>query len=239
MKRVNHQHGTARGFTLIEMLLAITLLAAMMGMVYSSLNIGIRAWDAGDARVAEASSWRQVERFLRREWSQLFPTRWRAVPQPYIALEGTATGMRYVTALNLDAVSQNASSGGLQWAEITLTDGVLMLNRQTFDNTAQNFETLSAPTRDQLNEGKLAATVRLADNIKSVEFSYFGNETDLGEPTWREEWRDLARLPQLIRLRVETSRGRDLPDIIVAPRLGEEAGCLNNNFVRQCGSRPR
>jgi general secretion pathway protein J len=228
------------GFTLMEMMLAMTLLALMMGMVYAALSLSARAWDAGDKRVAEASSWRQTERFLRREWSQLFPTRWRATVQPHIAIEGSQSNLRYVTALNLEAVSRNAAGGGLQWAELALdSDGKLVLNRQTFDSAAQNFDTLSTPSRDDQNAGKVAPPVTLADNIKSVEFAYFGSDTDLIEPTWREEWRELARLPKLIRLRVETARGRDLPDIIVAPRLGEEAGCLINNFVRQCGARPR
>ena len=80
MSRLHRQD--ARGFTLIEILLVMTLMAAMMGMIYASLNVGIRAWDAGDVRVAQASDWRLVERFMRRELGQIFPTRWRGIVQP-------------------------------------------------------------------------------------------------------------------------------------------------------------
>ncbi len=231
---------SARGFTLIEILLVMTLMAVMMGMIYASLNIGVRAWDAGDARVAEASDWRLVERFMRRELGQIFPTRWRAVPQPYIAFEGTKTYLRYVTALNLEATLQNNAAGGLQWAELALADGgILQLNRQPFDVTAQNFDPLVAPSRDQLTTATPAPPVRLMDNVTGFEIAYFGAETDLAEPTWREEWRDLARLPTLIRIKVETSRGRDAPEMVFALKVGEEAGCLSTNFTRQCGPRPR
>ena len=243
--RPNHRqrHRRSRrlaGFTLIELLLAITLLAAMMGIIYASLNVGVRAWDAGDARVAEASNWRLVERFMRRELGQIFPTRWRAVTQPHIAFEGTKTSLRYVTSLNLDAALQNGAAGGLQWAELALIDGgVLQLNRQAFDSTAQNFDGLVAPSKDQLQSNALAPPVTLMENVTAFEINYFGAETDLAEQTWREEWRDLARLPALIRLRVDTTRGRNIPDMVFALKVGEEAGCLTSNFTRQCGPRPR
>ncbi len=246
----------AGGFTLIEIMLAITLLAMMMAMIYASLNVGIRAWDAGDARVAAASNWRTVEHFLRRELGQIFPSRWRAVPQPYIAFEGTATSLRYVTALNLDAALQNGASAGLQWAELSLQDGgVLQLNRQAFDSQAQNFDGLVAagvsgaasasatPGTTSTNTPQptqpTVAPVRLMENVTAFEIGYFGAETDLAEPTWRTEWRDLVRLPMLVRLRVETTRGRDVPDMVVALKVGEEAGCLVANFTRTCGPRPR
>ena len=225
------------GFTLIETMLAITLLALMMGMIYAALNIGMRAWDAGDARVAAVANLRTVEHFLRREFTQIFPGRWRAVPQAYLTFEGDATSLRYVTSRNLDAARQNGGVGGgegLQWAELALqSGGVLQLKRQAFDSQAQNFDGLF----DAI-EGS-PAPVRLLENVTVFEISYFGAETDLNEPTWRSEWRDLVRLPVLIKLHVETSRSRDIPDIIVAPRVGEEAGCLINGFTRNCGPRPR
>jgi hypothetical protein len=77
------------------------------------------------------------------------------------------------------------------------------------------------------------------DNVTAFEIAYFGAETDIVEPTWREEWRDLARLPTLIRIKVATNRGRDAPDMVFALKVGEEAGCLASNFTRQCGPRAR
>jgi general secretion pathway protein J len=240
MKKMKPRSFGSFGFTLIEVLLAITLLAMMMGMIYACLNIGIRAWDAGDARVVSASNWRTVEHFLRRELGQIFPTRWRGVPTPYIAFEGSTSSLRYVTALNLDAAIQNGAAAGLQWAELSLQDGgKLMLNRQTFDNQAQNFDGLGSPSPDQLKQGGVVAPVKLMDNITAFEINYFGSDTDTAEPTWRTEWRDLTRLPTLLRIKVETTRGRDVPDMVVAVKVGEEAGCLSTNFTRQCGPRPR
>jgi len=70
-----------------------------------------------------------------------------------------------------------------------------------------------------------------------VEFAYFGSENDFAEPKWMDDWRFTTRVPQMIRLRVKTGEGTQLPDIVVRTMLGEEAGCLENSFQRLC--RPR
>lgn len=225
------------GFTLLETMLAITLLAIMMGMIYSALTIGLRAWDAGDARVTEAANWRMVERFMRRELGQIFPTRWRGVATPYIAFDGDNTRLRYVTALNLDAATQHGASAGLQWAELSLQNGILMLNRQLFDSQAQNFDALAAAPSATV-EG-VVPTVKLMDNISAFSIRYFGADSDAAESTWRDEWRDQQRMPLLIQFSIASTRGRAVPDLVVALKVGEEAGCLASNFVRQCGARLR
>jgi general secretion pathway protein J len=240
MTSCTRSHGRKNtGFTLLEVMLALTLLALMMGMIYASLNIGLRAWDAGDKRVTAASNWRTVEHFMRRELGQVFPSRWRGVPTPYVAFEGTATTLRYVTTLNLDAALQNGAAAGLQWAELRLNGSVLTLNRQAFDSQAQNFEGLLSGSTSTGVTSTTIAPVKLMDNMTSLSIEYFGQDNDNTDPTWRSEWLDLQRLPSLVRFKIETTRGRDIPDMVVSIKVGEEAGCMLNNFTRQCGPRPR
>ena len=202
----------------------------------------VRAWDAGDQRVSEASHWRSVEHFLRREFGQVFPIRWRGVPVSQIAFEGTKTDLKYVTNLNLDA---GLKDGGLAWAQLRLVDGrdagsvrtyALELNRQNFDIQAKDWTGLTDPPRDAIG---LVAPTRLIDGITSIEFSYYGAENDVAAADWLEAWNFPNRLPQLVKMKIETVRGRDVPDLVFGLRIGEEAGCLEQNFVRACGPRRR
>ena len=48
-----------------------------------------------------------------------------------------------------------------------------------------------------------------------------------------------ARIPQLVRVRVRTADGTEVPDIVARMMLGEEAGCLENAFQRVCRPRSR
>ena len=55
------------GFTLIELVVAMTLLAIMMVMLYSGLSFALRSWDAGDTNGRRTADRRIGENFLRRE----------------------------------------------------------------------------------------------------------------------------------------------------------------------------
>jgi general secretion pathway protein J len=216
-----------RAFTLLEMLLGLALLGVMLVMIYSALNLGLRAWDTGEARTAESAHLRIVQGFLRRELSQVFPVRWRGIPESKIAFEGSKSDVKYVTALNLDA---GLKDGGLQWAHLALVgegdSRALVLKREPFDIQAKDWGGLDE-----------ALPVKLIEGITDIEFSYYGAENDTADPAWVSEWSNPLRMPQLVRLSYKTRNGRVVPDLIVNLKLGEEAGCYDSNFNRQCGPR--
>ena len=216
-----------RAFTLLEMLLGLALLGVMLVMIYSALNLGLRAWDTGEARTAESSHLRIVHGFLRRELSQVFPVRWRGIAESKIAFEGGKSEVKYVTALNLDA---GLKDGGLQWAHLTIVgDGnakALVLKREPFNVLAQDWTGLDD-----------AVPVKLIEGVTDFEFAYFGADSDTSDPAWVSEWTNATRMPLLVRLTIKTANGRPVPDLLVNLKLGEEAGCYDNNFNRQCGSR--
>ena len=107
------------GFTLLEMLIGLTLLGVLLILIYSALNIGLRAWDTGDQRASEASHQRIVQSFLRRELAQVFPIRWRGIAESRIAFEGSNKDIKFVTALTLGT---SVKEGGLQWGHLYLAD---------------------------------------------------------------------------------------------------------------------
>ncbi len=222
------------GFTLLEMLVGLTLLGVLLILIYSALNIGLRAWDTGDQRASEASHQRIVQSFLRRELGQVFPIRWRGIPESKIAFEGAKSELKFVTALNLGA---SVKEGGLQWGHLYVADDPeqgpdgkrrqsLFLKREVFDLQAKDWDGLDK-----------AKPTRLIAGVKEIEISYFGAENDNIDPKWTNEWTNPLRVPLLVKVAVKTDLGRDMPELVVALQLGEEAGCYENAFQRQCGSR--
>jgi len=222
------------GFTLLEMLVGLTLLGVLLILIYSALNIGLRAWDTGDQRAGEASHQRIVQSFLRRELGQVFPIRWRGIAESKIAFEGAKGEIKFVTALNLGA---SIKEGGLQWAHLYVADDPeegadgkrrqsLFLKREVFDLQAKDWGGLDA-----------AKPTRLIAGVKEIEISYFGSENDNIDPKWTNKWDFPLRVPTLIKVAVKTDAGRDIPELVVALKLGEETGCYDNAFQRQCGSR--
>jgi general secretion pathway protein J len=216
------------GFTLVEIVVALVLLGSMMLLIHSGLAFALRSWDAGDANGRRVADWRITENFLRREVSEVFPLRWKDPNFVKFAFDGERGHVRFVSSR-----AAGVSLGGLSLVGMEVEAGAdaraprnLVMRRAMASDEVNDFE----PLRD----GQKSILVA---GVDSVEFGYFGSENDFTEPTWTDEWKYPARMPTMVRLRVRTAGGEVLPEVVMRIMTGEEAGCLESAFQRQC--RPR
>ena len=61
------------GFTLIEVLIGMSLLSIMMLLLFSSLRISVRNWDAGENRIVQVSETAAVQNFFQRYLTTVRP----------------------------------------------------------------------------------------------------------------------------------------------------------------------
>jgi len=217
----------SRGFTLIEVVLALALLATIMVLLYSGLSFALRSWDAGDANGRRVADQRLGENFLRREMTEMFPMRWKDATVVKFAFEGEEDHVRFVSV----------RPPGIQRSGLAL---VSLETQEVEGSRARNLVMRRAmPSDEAVDFGPLqgAEPAILMTNLESVAFAYFGAENDFAEPKWTESWSFAGSVPQLIRVRVKTTDGRAVPDFVIRVMLGPEAGCLESWFQRNC--RPR
>jgi len=216
-----------RGFTLIEIVVAMVLLATTMLLLYSGMSFSLRAWDAGDVNGRRTAERRLGENFLRRELSEMFPMRWKDATQLKMAFEGGAAQLKFVSAR-----PAGLQMGGLSLVAVSVEEDRekhtrdLVMYRAMPDDEAKDFGPLARGERHLLVPG-----------IDQVAFSYFGAENEFTEPKWLDSWDYPSRIPEMVRVRMRLADGAALPEMIVRFTLGEEAGCLENSFQRMC--RPR
>jgi len=218
----------AGGFTLVEVVIAMALLAMIMAMLYSGLTFALRSWDAGDANGRRVADRRLGENFLRREMTELFPMRWKDATAVKFAFEGEPDRLRFVSARPAGIQQGGLSLVGL---EVSDAQGVartrnLLMRRAMPDDEAVSFAPLDK-----------AEPVLLIANVESIQLFYFGAEGDFAEARWSDSWPHKAHMPLLVKLRVKMADGRVLPDFVIRIVLGVEAGCLESSFQRGC--RPR
>jgi general secretion pathway protein J len=215
------------GFTLIELVVAMTILGTMMLLLYSGLSFGLRSWDAGDAVGRGAADRRIGEHFVRRELGELFPMRWKDSTRLRFAFEGTPQLLRFVSSR-----PAGVAMGGLSLVSLEVGGDArggnrsLVMRRAMPDDNADSF----AP----LEQAEPAVMIA---GVDAVEFAYFGAENDFTDPKWNDDWPYPARVPLMIRIRIKRTDGSVLPEMVVRLMLSEEAGCIENSFQRLC--RPR
>ena len=86
------------GFTLIELTVALVLLALISSVLYGSLSLAGNSWNRGEAKSKQTDEMRLTEDFLRRTLAAQHPLRFhKVVEQPL-----KATGIAPVVVLDLN-----------------------------------------------------------------------------------------------------------------------------------------
>jgi len=195
---------SSRGFTLMELLIALTLLGLVMTILYGALRIGIRSWEAGEQRAVAADDRRQVLGFLKRELSQVYPLIWQGQGKRRVAFTGGPNALQFAAIL-----PAHRGVSGLYFISIKQAAGPK--GRQlTFSYRLAQPGNQDLMTRDTGAKETRAVLVRA---LKQAEFSYYGRQGTSGgaggskakRARWWAQWKDPNRLPSLIRLRIHSA----------------------------------
>lgn len=208
------QSSRQAGFTLLELLISITLLGLMLVLLFGGLRLGVRSWDAVQQQVDNLNTVRSVESFLRREMARAYPYRWKSLATQRVAFLGARNKISFVAQL-----PSRIGDGGLYAVSLELEQsgkGKRLVWRQVPLNTqAQDFSALVQAPEMVLAEAELGA-------VDDIWLSYFGQDSDGATPRWVDSWEASARLPMLIRIQVKFVNGSEWPDFVVAPMLTSE-----------------
>jgi general secretion pathway protein J len=225
MTRREHQ-----GFTLIEMMVALALVALMSVAMLQAYRFSQRAMAQTTRIDAAARDIAGAQRLLRRLIEQAYPFE---VSQA----EGSAQTARGLTgdATHLDvSAPAPAMSGALGFYRyaIALSDteraGQFEVS-WTFDRNGPSKAT------EALNTHREA----LLDGVQSISIAYLeliehGNGQI--EPNWRDSWVHKGALPALVRVRITFAPGdpRHWPELVIAPRISADANCVFDVVSQMC-----
>lgn len=206
----------ARGFTLVELMIALVLLAMMGAVMFGSLSLAARSWDGGEAKVEQVSEMRQAQEFLREQLSAQYPQRMRKVVELPLTFAGERDEMRYSAAL-----PPRVAEGGIyhfRLAVVRVGDKSRLVIERVIPDPA-------ATREPEFREAERSV---LADGISELRIEYLGRDpgaADADAPTWRDRWDDTQRLPLLVRIAVKPEKGPAWPILVIEPRRAPEAGC--------------
>ena len=177
-----------RGFTLVEVVLALSIAAAILAIVFGGLRVALAAWSKGEARAARLDHARGVIVLLERALDGAFPYRFGTPeqPEPHVLFDGRPDRVTFATLappfpgavpIAFTAVSLSSEEAGLTLRQQVLPS-LLVLDR--------------------------LAPVLVDRETAAVRFRYLGQEPG----AWQEAW-DMSREETIPRAVEITLVGRD------------------------------
>lgn len=196
------------GFTLLEVLIAITLLALLMAMAFGTLRTAIGITHSGERAISRTNETRTVQEFLRRQLSH-------AMAIPFDRMEDTGENRVFEADRNqlrfVAPMPGHLANGGphVQWIMIA---GDQLL----FDHSQLNgFE----PDDPKANNPR--DPVLLMKGFSEAWFEYRGLDQDGELDDWSRDWDNVQQLPLMVRLVVVyDDPARVWPDLEIAVLAG-------------------
>ncbi len=173
-----------KGFTLLELLIAMSLLVLIVAITMGAMSLASRSVEAGEKKMETAERIRTVTALLDAQIQSQMPLTYEKDGNKINYFQGDGTALRLATS--------HSVWGGRQ--------GCLIVDyRIRVDGDGQ--KTLSVVEQTPGIEGMREAL--LFARASEISFEYFGSGTKDEKPYWQDQWSDEISLPQAVRLHLE------------------------------------
>lgn len=213
---------TAQGFTLIEVLIAMTLLSIMMALLFGSMKICAESWEKGENKIAEVSHVTAVINFFQRHLIPAEPL-WNDFSneekdgEKLLSFQGRAQAFQFVSAF-----PASAGRAGLQLISVALDK----------DNGEQVLKVTLTPFFPVGEGGEWFKEEEiLLRNVSFFSLTYFGSEDGQAESRWQDEWIGKDRQPQLVKINIGLENEMYWPEMIFPLKATESVESAGITFA--------
>lgn len=192
------------GFTLVEVVVATTILGILLLVVYGVFSLGRSAWERGDLIRERYQKSRILSQLISRQVKSAVPYKIKSekAEGDFLAFEGTARSLKFVSALSLKTLRPE----GLVYAVYEFQEGGAEGGRLVvYERRALTKNFMEESLREE-------AAVPLLEGVASVRFEYYREEdpNQNREAGWLEEWnaKEERQLPRALRITIEPGGSR-------------------------------
>ncbi|MBT3811818.1 MAG: prepilin-type N-terminal cleavage/methylation domain-containing protein [Gammaproteobacteria bacterium] len=221
------------GFTLLEVLLGMSIMSVMMLLLFASLRICVQNWNAGEKKIAEVSQAAIIQNFLQSKLHATVPLDGDFLEEAQFSFQGSQDQIQFVAAMP-------ASAGrlGLQLFKMNLQPSGRGEQGSYLQVEMQPF----FPQGEGEEQG-VEKPVIILRKIQRLQFAYFGsdNAAKNSDSSWQNDWLEKESLPKLVSIDIELVNGEVWPQLVVALKVdkafGERGkpdpsfGIVNGTFV--------
>ena len=167
------------GFTLLELIVSMTILSMIAVIIGSGFSLGIKAWEKGDEEAEAVQTMRVLSGLVFQQIKSAYPYKIKIDDKNVVVFKGEPGSMIFVTTLSAPY------PGGFKWVHYLHKDGALLYkegmlpDKELIDNISGDEEVLET-------------------DVEEVAFQYYSDD----EKEWKETWEFSDKLPGAVRARI-------------------------------------
>jgi general secretion pathway protein J len=239
----NEARAAESGFTLLELLIATTLLAFLSLLLFGGLRFGTRVWEKTETATTATNRVRSAELVLSEEIAQAYPFyAGDSTTGKHVDLSGEDQRVTFFAPskvlpgsndlVTIQTVRENgkisvviASKPELEGLKATTTHYTLIRGLKWFQISYYGPPSAATPTSTQsptTTKAGLGANVAATAKLPAQ---------------WTSVWEVQQRLPELIRIRAAMADKSDWPDLVISPRIEVDESCVLDQLTKYCQGR--
>ena len=195
-----------QGFTLIEVLIAMTLFSMMMMLLFGSLKICADSWEKGESKITDVNELAVVYNFFHQHLSLAQPL-WNdfSSETKTFSFQGKAHSLQFVSAM-----PASAGRSGLQLFSVDLQSE----NNNPYINVML---TPFFPLAEGVAWHKEEEI--LINHVSDFTLAHFGSDDGINLGRWQDEWLGKNVLPRLVKINITLDNDIIYPEMIIELKL--------------------
>lgn len=167
------------GFTLLELVIAMTILTLVTVIIGGGLRLGINAWKKGELETDETQRLRILSGMFSQQLKSAYPYKMIFDDKDVIVFEGKKNSLFFVTN------EAGSSFASLKWVRYEYRDNELLYKEGLLPDK-------------ELKEHISGDEETLDRDIGDVVFEFYSRD----EESWKEEWEPSESLPEAVRIKI-------------------------------------
>ncbi len=179
---MNYRNSTidgSRGFTLLELLLAMAITAIIIVIVFGAFRVGIRAWEKGEQHIDKQQRIRVVAQLIRKQVSSISPSKTMLKMAQMVSFDGSESQMSFFSTIALDPRNRH----GLVFSQFVVESGAegadLFLVEKKLTQADAIIDVDAVDTTER---------VKLLSGLTAIRFHYMHHLDLEGDWDWQSEW---------------------------------------------------
>jgi prepilin-type N-terminal cleavage/methylation domain-containing protein len=199
------------GFTLLELLISLTIFGLIVGVIFNSFRISVRAWEKGDSEVERQQRSRVAFDLLRHQLASAYVTEPRRDGQKSFLFNGTSKSLEFISTTRISPGNQR---------------GLIHVQYSVKPKSGEKEESLICDEQEAVfmnnesspGEGPEETKFELISEVPAIEFAFLSEAPRGMALQWVNAW-DLEtskQYPKAVKLTV-TEEPETSPVVLIIP----------------------